>query len=370
MPQETKPQSEAEIHPTEGLGTEPPTPENTELIDEIVAAEYEQGMKEVEEFLAARPSNLEKLRILGNIGVHQFGSPEFWNEMIHPIPTETSQGHSEVRVINRELLLTNPDAPQVEILPPLGTSTAGGHNAEAAWYFGELGYVVWMPSAIGMEGRAKAHSYVDRSIRTISKHFNEAIEGAATHLGIDDAVAARHRFGSSQGGGSAIGMHYRDKAHGKETGKVVAEAVCSGDNRFAPERLARLGAQFLIEEPVAAVRHITGHEDPFKRAMQLAGSVNLSPRSLVNTIASGAGILFGPDHEAMTSGSYPLDPDQVLVIVYEGDRVAADEWDEVVYVDRRPGVHMQILSGEARNDAHRFFSEENATPTSDAAAAA
>jgi hypothetical protein len=368
MPQQTKPPPETEIHPTEGLDTEPPTSEDTEFIDGIVAAEYEQGMKEVEKFLAARPSNLEKLRILGNIGVHQFGSTEFWNEMIHPISTETSQGHSEVRVINRELLLTNPDAPQVEILPPLGTSTAGGHNAEAANYFAERGYVVWMPSAIGMEGSAKAHSYFDRSIRTISRHFDEAIEDAATQLGID--VTPRHKFGSSQGGGSAIGMHYRDKAHGRETGKVVAEAVCSGDNGFDPRRLAKLGLQFLVEEPVAALQHITGHEDPFKRAMQLAGSVNLSPRPLANTLASGAGILFGPDHGAMTSGNYPLDPDQVLVIVYEGDRVAADEWDNVLNVKRRPGVHMQILSGKARDDAHRFFSEESVTPTNDSAAAA
>lgn len=317
---------------------------------EVEAVELPQ----LDQYLAPRPSLRDKLSITANMAIHGFGTPEFWNEIAHPIMIDTDEGVSAVRVINREHL--SEEAPHIAILPPLGTSTAGGHNADVANFFAEKGYVVWMPSALGFEGRVSLDSYKDRSIKTISRYFDQALLGARMEMDLEGAPA--NIFGASQGGGSCIGIQYRTIARGESPRKVFAETPCSGDNAFTLSKCGRYAVQFVLKEPFAIAQHIAKQESPIRRAAQLLPTADLRPRAVLNTIVSGAGLIFGPDHSKAFAEKL-LDPAHTVVIRYDADIVTSDEYPEDVVV-HTPGLHMQVLGSSGRRQADAFFSQDAA----------
>jgi len=309
-------------------------------------------LPQLDQYLAPPPSLREKLSITANMMIHGFGSPEFWNEIAHPIFIDTDEGVSAVRVINRHLL-SDPEAPHVAILPPLGTSTAGGHNTDIANYFAENGYVVWMPSALGFEGKVDAGSYRDRSVKTISRYFDQALLGARLEMGLESTPP--NIFGASQGGGSGIGIQYRTILRGESPRKIFAETPCSGDNGFTVGKCGKLAVQFTLKEPAAVARHILRQPNPARRAMQLLPTANLRPRAVANTVVSGIGLIFGPDHSKVFADEL-LNPSHTIVVRYDDDIVASDVYPEDVVV-HTPGLHMQVLGMSGRRQADEFFQE-------------
>lgn len=312
---------------------------------------------------------IDCLATAGNQAIHGFGSERFWDQMRSPIPVETSYDTEHmVRLLYRDSEEPLEEREHVLIVNPLGTSSAGGYMAELANTFYRANFVVWNVSPPGFEGKLPLRQVGRLDVHNETKIVDEAIDEAARILGIQRP--AFNVFGGSQGGGIAIGMHYRNLEYERAGGKIVAITPSSGHNSTKLGRMARYSRQFLLEEPGALAKHLWEHPDgPIRRGMQLLPTVNVKPGALLQVFGAGFGLIMRPGHEQFLSmAETQFDPEKIAVVCFSDDVVArANKWPRAVTQELK-GLHMFVVDQQHAAFALDFFRQNPQDPSDKPAA--